>query len=135
MVKQVSASTGAVARLWVLWSGFHDGVEYAYCHPAANPYLDADLLVTTATTACERRRASAPLDEAVAQSAYTDGWMAGYLTVLRERAGARDESSSSSAHGIQASPRETNSEQLQKVIAFPGIHERLKRTRSRRVTK
>jgi hypothetical protein len=95
-------------RLWVLWSGFHDGAEYAYRHPTANPYLDADRVVTAAAAACERRHASAPLDRTIVHPAYTYGWMAGYLAAQREQTNAGDESS-----------RETVGAQLRNISSLP----------------
>ena len=85
MKESADASAGAVERLWILWSGFHDGSDYARRHPATNPYLDADQVVRTAALACERkRRVSAPFDQTIVHSAYTHGWMAGYLATQRE---------------------------------------------------
>lgn len=100
MRKQGSAPADAMERLWVLWSGFHDGAEYAYRHPTANPYLEADRIVATAAAACERRHAGTPLDPTIAHPAYTYGWMAGYLAIQRELAGVHNEPSSSSVHAI-----------------------------------
>jgi hypothetical protein len=87
-------------RLWVLWSGFHDGAEYAYRHPTANPYLDADRIVTTAAAACERRHAGTPLDPTIVLHAYTYGWMAGYLAIQRELAGVREAPATASLRAI-----------------------------------
>ena len=93
MTKQTGAPAGAMEQLWVLWSGFHDGAEYARRHPTANPYLDADRVVTAAAAACERRHASALLDRTIIHPAYTYGWMAGYLAIQREQMNAGNESS------------------------------------------
>ena len=87
----VGASVGAIEQLWVLWTGFHDGADYARRHPAATPYLDADRVMTDAAMACERRQhANATLDPAIVHPAYTYGWMAGYLAELRGRENAVD---------------------------------------------
>lgn len=98
MEKQTGAR--AVERLWVLWSGFHDGAEYAYRHPTANPYLDADRIVTSAAAACERRHAGTPLDPTIVHPAYTYGWMAGYLAMQREQAGVHEDRAPSNIRAI-----------------------------------
>ncbi len=108
MTKQTGAPAAAMERLWVLWSGHHDGVEYAHRHPTANLYLDADRVVTAAAAACERQHASALLDRTIVHPAYTYGWMAGYLTAQREQMDAGDESS-----------RETAGAQLRNIISLP----------------
>lgn len=109
MAIRASASVEAMERLWILWTGFHDGAQYARHHRLENPSLDADRIVATAASACERRRrASPPLDRALAHPAYTDGWMAGYLATQRELAGAEDDAA-----------REPGGERLRNVLAFP----------------
>lgn len=66
--------------LWVLWTGFEDGLAYAERHPVTLPYLDVDRVVDTATVACEQGlEESEPIDWVVFRPAYTYGWMAGYL--------------------------------------------------------
>lgn len=83
-MQQTDVSTDALEQLWVLWTGFGDGADYASQHPAATPYLDADKVVTLAAQACERRQqTNAPLDPALVHPAYTYGWMAGYLATQR----------------------------------------------------
>ncbi len=119
MAKQTGAPAGAMERLWVLWSGFHDGADYAYRHPTENPYLDADRVVTIAAAACERRHASATLDRTIAHPAYTYGWMAGYLAAQRELSGAGDESPHASAGGTTQMPRETVGARHYNVVNFP----------------
>lgn len=110
MARRASASVEAMERLWILWSGFHDGAQYARCHPLENPSLDADRIVAMAAAACELRHASPPLDQALVHPAYTDGWMAGYLATQRELAGVGDDD-----------PLETGAEQLSNVVIFPGM--------------
>ena len=84
-------SAGAIEQLWVLWTGFHDGADYARRHPAETPYLDADRVMTDAAMACERKlHAHVTLDPAIVHPAYTYGWMAGYLAELRNRENAVD---------------------------------------------
>lgn len=111
MASRASASVEAMERLWIVWSGFHDGALYASRHPLENPSLDAERIVATAAAACEHRRhASPPLNWALAHPAYTDGWVAGYLATQRELAGDADEA-----------PRESDAEQLCNVVAFPSL--------------
>lgn len=119
MAKQTGAPVDAMERLWALWSGFHDGAEYASRHPAANPYLDADRVVTTAAVACERRHASAQLDRTIVHPAYTYGWMAGYLAAQRELAGAGDETSCASASEAMQTPPETVGARRQNIVSLP----------------
>lgn len=119
MTKQTSAPASAMERLWVLWSGFHDGAEYAYRHPAANPYLEADRVVTTAAVACKRRYATAQLDRTTVHPAYTYGWMAGYLATQRELTCEGDESSRASAGGATQSLRETVGARPHNVVNLP----------------
>lgn len=84
-MRQIDVSTDTLERLWVLWTGFRDGADYASQHPQVNPYLDADRVKTLADQACERRRhTNMPLDSALVHPAYTYGWMAGYLAARRD---------------------------------------------------
>lgn len=121
MAKGTDAAASAVEQLWILWSAFHDGAHYARSHPAVNPYLDADHVVTTATAACKRRYVSAPLDQAMVHSAYTYGWMAGYLAIQNELPGARDESPLPRSGRAREIPRETGGEQLRNIAIFPHL--------------
>ncbi len=114
MAKQTGAPADATERLWVLWSGFHDGAEYAYRHPTATPYLDADRTVTAAAAACERRHASTPLDRTIVHPAYTYGWMAGYLAAQREM-------SSASSRTITEIPLEMRGARLHTCGAIPSL--------------
>ena len=108
MAKRIDAPVGAIEQLWILWTGFHDGVDYAGRHPLMNPYLDADLVVITAAKACERKRhAKSPLGGAVVHSAYTYGWMAGYLAAQRGLANASDKLPPNDATGVTDSPQIT----------------------------
>lgn len=111
MARRTGASVEAMERLWILWTGFHDGAQYARRHPLENPSLDAERIVATAAAACERRRhASPPLDRTLAHPAYTDGWMAGYLAAQRDLVGVADEA-----------PRAIDAERISNVVAFPDM--------------
>lgn len=102
---QVSASS--VEMLWIVWSGFHDGAEYARLHSAPAACLDAERVVVEAARASDRNLPSGvPLDLAAIQPAYRYGWMAGYLAAQRERESAVDaplhDISGSVAHATSA---------------------------------
>ena len=111
MARRASASLEAMQRLWILWSGFHDGARYARRHPLEHPSLDADRIVAMAATAGEQwRRERPPLDRALAHAVYTDGWMAGYLAARRDLASVADEA-----------PHATGAERLDNVVIFPDV--------------
>lgn len=91
MLVNAQASASSVETLWIVWSGFRDGAEYARLHSAPAACLDAERVVVEAARASDRNLPfGAPLEHAAIQPAYRYGWMAGYLAAQRERERAVD---------------------------------------------
>jgi hypothetical protein len=77
---KVYVGAGNHDLLWILWTGFQDGLAYGRSHPARAPYLEPDDVVGAAKIAYERKlQVVEPLDRAAFHPAYTYGWMTGYL--------------------------------------------------------